>query len=862
MRKRLLTLGFIFLMLLPILHTSQVHVLAFSEKSLEEQNAYQLNNKMLGGVKALATDEPAEYELLWEPNRAKAAYHAVALSPDKRLLAIGGGHLSGDNEIHLYYWTGQWTHIWSAGDGIIEGSVLALAIDDMDGDGFFEVVAGSVGGKIYVYALRTGNPDYIEQKAAEVYQLVWKSSNEITHRVWSIVIGDLDEDLIKEIIVGAGDGVHVFEYLTRSGYRNRLGYSQAFTEVWSNGNTVKQVRAVATGDTDGDGFQEIIAGSEDHRVYIFENTLDEWSAYPPHADNAYVLKWDSGRQIFGPIQALAVGDLNPTTPSDEIVVSAYGHGVFVFEKAADVQLVSTLLIAETAIVEATFLSPASQTLGGSAPNPNQVSQPITQPIVQPIVQPIESQPIVVQPVPIQPVLPIQPSQPIQLVEMPTGAPGLAVTYLKDRTMTMTKLFRPLEPWEAPEEYGGPPVPYPIDIYTDWATGSLGGVQDPYEGVYPLEANSAMTRKPDGILGRIPTEGSTILDFGQFETVTGGGNSAPDLTILLGMGPAELLYQAVGTLQPVESIIPVGQMQPLELVEPTATIAPIEPTELVVGGEVLPIEEIPQVVQSKADSVVSGNNRALSMETIQSDQIIYQPIFQPIFFQLSTPIEPVQTIQPFLTPYSPIRTVDAIQPISPSISKATPVSVTQIKSIQPLLPSDAIVDVLKKQSVEIAISQDGKNFTIIPSTFIKEAEWTFGSQRLTKLGMEVLPSYVIDIDPVLVATQWDSIRYLYIKNTGDVNIYVDTAYGILYRPLAETLSLHLTNMKLARPSGDIIPSEYDDQDVITLGTQDGRLIFYDYQGVQQAPRIYDTYEDSVFSLGTGIWNFISITDSPT
>jgi len=59
MRKRLLTLGIVFIMLIPILQNSQALVLASTEKSTEEQYAYQLNGKMLGGQRrSLRMNQP------------------------------------------------------------------------------------------------------------------------------------------------------------------------------------------------------------------------------------------------------------------------------------------------------------------------------------------------------------------------------------------------------------------------------------------------------------------------------------------------------------------------------------------------------------------------------------------------------------------------------------------------------------------------------------------------------------------------------------------------------------------------------------------------------------------------------------
>jgi len=321
---------------------------------------------------------------------------------------------------------------------------------------------------------------------------------------------------------------------------------------------------------------------------------------------------------------------------------------------------------------------------------------------------------------------------------------------------------------------------------------------------------------------------------------------------------------------VDPVSPLIQIQPTEtMVDSFFDIT----TEIQPAGAKSASSEIP--IQPNQDLIVKPI--LLPIQIQPKEPIALLPI-QPLLIQplLSTrvvanvsitPIKPVLTTQPFLTPNSPARTVTEFQPISPALMQVKPAEVGAIQAIQPMVASEAIIAVLRQQSIEVAISQDGQNFTIIPERYITDAEWTrtSGGERLGEFErapteVEVLPSYVIDIDPVLVALQWDEFQYMYIKNTGNVNIYVDTAYGILSRPPAEVLSVQMGPLNLRRPGTGSFSTGYDNKDLIILGTQDGRLIYYDYQGPQKAPRIFDTFEDSMFSLGTGIWDFVPVIDT--
>jgi len=267
------------------------------------------------------------YQKIWEPNIAQAAIHAVAVSGDKLILATAGGYLK-DNEIHIYTYDYTYktvSHVTDLGDGIIQSDVQSLAIDDLDGNGYYEIVAGSSDGHIYVFEQTT---TYFVLSSTP-FVLTWISPEDFV-RVWSLTTDDLDGDGKKEIIAGCWDNeIRVFEYLTRGGFPWTTGHWQNYTEVWSSGNATKdKLYTIATGDTDNDGFREIITGDRSGTIYIFENGRKEIDQpYPYHYDNEYVLIWNFTIPFSGALENLKVKNLDYDT-NDEIAVSSYGRGVY------------------------------------------------------------------------------------------------------------------------------------------------------------------------------------------------------------------------------------------------------------------------------------------------------------------------------------------------------------------------------------------------------------------------------------------------------------------------------------------------------------------------------------------------------
>jgi hypothetical protein len=418
-----------------------------AQPSLNTSNYLQIDAEVSAGP-ADVNEMKGDYHLIWEPNRVQGSVHSVATyeidSIGNALLAIGAGYLY-DNEIHIYRWntsTEEATHVWDCGDGIITGDILSLTFGETDMDGYLEIVAGSADRKTYVFEQRSNLAD---NSLFNEFQLVWNSSKQISERVISVAVDDLDSDGFMEIVAGSWDGkVYMFEYEARYGTPGATGHRHMYTKVWDSGETIKgRVNSVATGNTDADIFREIIVGASDNRVYIFENNQSlRPEPFYPHMDNVYIEIWNSSDLIFGPIQSVAVSNTIDNDAYGEIVASSSGHGVYVFDYDPE--------------------------LGG---------------------------------------------------------------------YSMNKLLRPVEDWEKEQ-------PFPIDLFMDSKVSGNetqgvfepSEIPDPYGPEFLYEGATAMAGSRDWwitLLNATATEGgtaTTVLDFGKDEEVTGGGNSLFDLTL--------------------------------------------------------------------------------------------------------------------------------------------------------------------------------------------------------------------------------------------------------------------------------------------------------------------------------------------
>ncbi|MHA2164057.1 MAG: hypothetical protein ACXABF_16705, partial [Candidatus Thorarchaeota archaeon] len=277
-------------------------------------------------------DRENNYKTIFEPWKTKAAIHAVAYDEDTGFLALGGGYLY-DNEVHIWRLnseTNDFDKVWDSGDSLLRADVISLAWGDTDLNDFIEVAAASADGFVYLFEQRhIFDP---QANTENMFDHVWTSPH--TFRAFDVKIYDADRDYREDIIVGSWDGkVRCFEYDDHSNYPFSEEHWISFREVWNSGDTIDgRVYTIGYGDTNFNGLPEIIAGTREGRVYVFENDgvhlMINGEPFPLINDNNYELVWTSQNYTWTPILDMTVGELDGT-PGEEIALVAQGQGVFV-----------------------------------------------------------------------------------------------------------------------------------------------------------------------------------------------------------------------------------------------------------------------------------------------------------------------------------------------------------------------------------------------------------------------------------------------------------------------------------------------------------------------------------------------------
>ena len=234
-------------------------------------------------------------QLLW---RRSDLGHMRIATLDKSTRGQGKELVVGNDEGEVSVLTTAGETLWSYSTG---ERIRSLDIGDIDGDGETELLIGSANG--YVYALSTSNHDVkfqshfnndwvesisiIHPPGADIYEMVLgtRQSKEIQiHRgdfdlmsqpfsipqsVQILCTYDINGDGVDEILAGSADnGVYAY---TREG-RNLWMYQ-----------TKDRVKAISVCDINGDGQVEILVGSEDRYIHVLDHLGHlQWRYYTQH----------------------------------------------------------------------------------------------------------------------------------------------------------------------------------------------------------------------------------------------------------------------------------------------------------------------------------------------------------------------------------------------------------------------------------------------------------------------------------------------------------------------------------------------------------------------------------------------------
>ncbi|MHA2009998.1 MAG: FG-GAP repeat domain-containing protein [Promethearchaeota archaeon] len=177
--------------------------------------------------------------------------------------------------------------------------------DDLDKDGNKEIITAS--GKVRVF----------ENSANNTYNEVWSST--LSDLTVVSVADDLDNDGKTEIITGGyvNDIVSIFEF---------NGSDNCYDNVWNSSNLGGDISAISVGnDLDMDGKLEIIVGSTNGTLTVFEYN---------GIDNGYNKVWDSGTLIGDAITSVSIGNDLDKNGKKEIMAGTVNTKIYIFENQA------------------------------------------------------------------------------------------------------------------------------------------------------------------------------------------------------------------------------------------------------------------------------------------------------------------------------------------------------------------------------------------------------------------------------------------------------------------------------------------------------------------------------------------------
>ena len=251
------------------------HIVYLSETGLPAgEYLYQLKSHNLTGTTRIDNSESRLYPIavrqdqinqihLQESAVARQGYHVIATNLDlnnngkRELIGVTSeGPLMSFSQIFEFTENGDIANVASINQNISR----IWDIADTDGDNLYELLcSASTGSKTITFLL--------EQPSIGEYpsDKIWESEEN-----WGGIIADLDSDGLPEIYSrhNSTDAISVYESVADS----------TFTEVTKLENPTQGMNAIgtkfATGDYDGDGHNEIVAGDNDGHVFIYENIGD------------------------------------------------------------------------------------------------------------------------------------------------------------------------------------------------------------------------------------------------------------------------------------------------------------------------------------------------------------------------------------------------------------------------------------------------------------------------------------------------------------------------------------------------------------------------------------------------------------
>jgi hypothetical protein len=224
----------------------------------------------------------------------------------------------GDNEFDML-WNNFVSQDTIADD--VSGLTVTDAANDLDGDGFAEIICSDSYGYTYVFEC-TGN---------DSFDLVWSKHvvNSTGHGYTPVLIADMDGDGLQEIVAGFEDssGVHFYEWdgvIGSDNYVKVAFLDLPYTKYYN-------VFSLAVDNLDSDINQELVIAHCD-TCYVYEADAD-------FNFNQEAKMWGYSNQK---IYSVATGDLN-NNDTMEVIFGHYNYGsILIWENTAEDTYVNVL----------------------------------------------------------------------------------------------------------------------------------------------------------------------------------------------------------------------------------------------------------------------------------------------------------------------------------------------------------------------------------------------------------------------------------------------------------------------------------------------------------------------------------------
>ena len=138
------------------------------------------------------------------------------------------------------------------------GQMVSVAVDDVDGDGNRDIVAGNLNGRFYVY-LNAGEASF-DPSTSDGLKVVLGGNGQMN----GVAVYDIDQDGNMDLL-GANSNKNL--YIAR-GTGEHSSFESAKPVITTATN---QINSVYVEDVNGDGYKDLIGASNDGRVYVCLN---------------------------------------------------------------------------------------------------------------------------------------------------------------------------------------------------------------------------------------------------------------------------------------------------------------------------------------------------------------------------------------------------------------------------------------------------------------------------------------------------------------------------------------------------------------------------------------------------------------